>query len=34
LLKQRLEDVESRIARAAARAQRNRSDIQLVAVTK
>ena len=34
MLKQRLEDVESRIARAAARAQRNRSDIQLVAVTK
>jgi PLP dependent protein len=34
LLKQRLEDVESRIAAAAARAQRSRSDIQLVAVTK
>jgi len=29
-----LDQVESRIARAAARAQRNRSDIQLVAVTK
>jgi pyridoxal phosphate enzyme (YggS family) len=34
LLKQRLEDVESRIARAAARAGRSRPDIQLVAVTK
>jgi pyridoxal phosphate enzyme (YggS family) len=34
LLKQRLEDVESRIAAAAARAHRKRSDIQLVAVTK
>jgi hypothetical protein len=34
LLKQRLEDVESRIAAAAARAQRSRSEIQLVAVTK
>ncbi len=34
LLKQRLENVESRIAAAASRAQRNRSDIQLVAVTK
>jgi len=34
LLKQRLEDVESRIAAAAARAKRKRSDIQLVAVTK
>lgn len=34
MLKQRLEDVESRIDRAASRAQRQRSDIQLVAVTK
>jgi hypothetical protein len=34
LLKQRLAEVESRIAAAAARAKRNRSDIQLVAVTK
>jgi PLP dependent protein len=34
LLQQRLNEVESRIARAAARAQRNRADIQLVAVTK
>jgi PLP dependent protein len=34
LLKQRLEDVESRIARAAARSGRSRSDIRLVAVTK
>jgi len=34
LLKQRLDEVESRIAAAAARAQRNRSDIQMVAVTK
>jgi PLP dependent protein len=34
LLKQRLETVESRIAAAAARAHRSRSDIQLIAVTK
>jgi pyridoxal phosphate enzyme (YggS family) len=34
LLKETLDQVESRIARAAARAHRNRSDIQLVAVTK
>jgi PLP dependent protein len=34
LLKQRLDEVESRMARAAARAKRNRSDIQLIAVTK
>ena len=34
MLKQRLDDVESRIAAAAARVGRNRSDIQLIAVTK
>jgi len=34
LLKQRLEEVESRIACAAERAKRNRADIQMVAVTK
>jgi PLP dependent protein len=34
LLKEKLDQVESRIAQAAARAKRNRSDIQLVAVTK
>jgi len=34
LLKQKLDQVESRIARAAARAGRQRSDILLVAVTK
>ena len=34
MLKENLDQVESRIARAAARAHRNRSDIQLVAVTK
>ncbi len=34
MLKQKLDQVESRIAQAAARAGRQRSDIQLVAVTK
>ncbi len=34
MLKQKLDQVESRIAQAAARAGRRRSDIQLVAVTK
>jgi len=34
LLRQKLDQVESRIAQAAARAGRERSDIQLVAVTK
>ncbi len=34
MLKQKLDQVESRIAQAAARAGRKRSDIQLVAVTK
>lgn len=34
MLKQRLEEVESRIACAAERAKRNRADIQMVAVTK
>jgi len=34
LLKQKLDQVESRIAQAAARAGRQRADIQLVAVTK
>jgi PLP dependent protein len=34
LLQQRLADVEARIGRAAERAKRSRSDIQLIAVTK